>query len=835
MSDQDENPMEAFVLAYRNDPVLFVREILGVEPQSYQAEFLQALAAGERKISIRSGHGTGKSTAASWAMLWWLLLRFPNKVVVTAPTSGQLFDALFAELKRWINELPAPLKSMLTVKSDRIELNAAPSEAFISARTSRAETPEALAGVHCFAEGTVDVLTRNGWVALEDVSVSDDVLSKRVGEQTAHWEHPVEVIRKPYAGPMHSYKNRFIQYCVTPNHRFEYFKRQCNKTVGGGITERWEHRVGAVSDMPRQKCRIPKTFKMDDGGPLVHCVPEYTSTRYGQPLVTRGGNGDAIRQPHAISIDDWAEFMGWYLAEGFSTDRSSVICQSIQANPVKYARIVSLIQRMGYGPSLSDNQISIGNVQLASYMRSIIAKGAENKSLPAFCFDMPLSAKRRFLDAFRAGDGCGEWEYFTSSPAMADDLQRMILLCGSYATVNFTARKGTLVGGFDDKPASYRNTDYYRVREWKGWGADFAGIDVKNRSVIDFDGHVSCLRMASGMFYVRDRSTKHGFWTHNSEHVMLVVDEASGVPEAVFEAAAGSMSGHSAVTILLSNPTRSSGTFYESQTRLAGTWWTRRWSCVESNLVSTEFVDEMRLRYGEDSNAFRIRVLGEFPLADDDTIIPFHLAQSAMQRDMEPAKAGQIVWGLDVARFGSDKSALAERTGSVWTAVSSWQGLDLMQTVGRVKAQYDGLVPSLRPAEIMVDVIGMGGGVVDRLRELGLPVRGVNVSEAPSMGGTYTNLRSELWFKMRGMLEERTSKLPLNEQLLAELTSIRYSFSSNGKMKAESKDEMKRRGLHSPDIADAVCLTLASDAATAIGGKSTSWSKPLMRNLKGIA
>lgn len=468
MSDHDENPMEAFVLAYHADPVLFVREILGVEPQPYQAEFLQALASGERKISIRSGHGTGKSTAASWAMLWWLLLRFPNKVVVTAPTSGQLFDALFAELKRWINELPAPLKSMLTVKSDRIELNAAPSEAFISARTSRAETPEALAGVH-------------------------------------------------------------------------------------------------------------------------------------------------------------------------------------------------------------------------------------------------------------------------------------------------------------------------------------------------------------------------------SEHVMLVVDEASGVPEPVFEAAAGSMSGHSAVTILLSNPTRSSGTFYESQTRLAGSWWVRRWSCVESNLVSTEFVDEMRLRYGEDSNAFRIRVLGEFPLADDDTIIPFHLAESAMQRDIDPAKVGQIVWGLDVARFGSDKSALAERTGSVWTAVSSWQGLDLMQTVGRVKAQYDGLAPSLRPAEIMVDVIGMGGGVVDRLRELGLPVRGVNVSEAPSMGGTYTNLRSELWFKMRGMLEERTSKLPLNEQLLAELTSIRYSFSSNGKMKAESKDEMKRRGLHSPDIADAVCLTLASDAATAIGGKSTSWSKPLMRNLKGIA
>ena len=264
-------------------------------------------------------------------------------------------------------------------------------------------------------------------------------------------------------------------------------------------------------------------------------------------------------------------------------------------------------------------------------------------------------------------------------------------------------------------------------------------------------------------------------------------------------------------------------------------WWTRRWSCVDSPLVSEEFVDEMRLRYGEDSNAFRIRVLGEFPLADDDTIIPFHLVESAMHRDIETDELATTVWGLDVARFGSDKTALAKKKGNVITEVSSWQGLDLMQTVGRVKAEYDGLPISLRPAEILVDVIGMGGGVVDRLRELGLPVRGINVGESPSMGDTYTNLRAELWFKMRGWLEQRGAKLPKNEQLIAELTSIRYSFVSSGKMKAESKDEMRKRGLASPDLADAVCLTLASDAATAMGGKASKWGQPLRRGLKGIA
>jgi len=464
----EENPLVDFVSTYRDDPVAFVREILGAEPFDYQQALLVDIANGERKISVRSGHGTGKSTTFSWAMLWFAMTRFPFKVVVTAPTSGQLFDALFAELKRWINELPEALRPILDVKNDRVSLIAAPSEGFISARTSRAETPEALAGVH-------------------------------------------------------------------------------------------------------------------------------------------------------------------------------------------------------------------------------------------------------------------------------------------------------------------------------------------------------------------------------SANVMLVVDEASGVPEQVFEAAAGSMSGHSAVTLLASNPTRSSGTFFETQTRLSGSWKCHHWSCIKSPLVSRDFIDEMKLRYGEESNAYRIRVLGEFPLADDDTIVPFHLVDAAVHRDIEPDDHATVIWGLDVARFGSDKTALAKRQGNTITEINSWQGLDLMQTVGRVKAEYDGLPMSIRPSEIMVDVIGMGGGVVDRLRELGLPVRGINVAESPSMKDTYTNLRAELWFKMRGWLEQRGAKLPRNEQLIAELTSIRYSFVSSGKMKAEGKDDMRKRGLASPDLADAVCLTLASDAATALGGKASTWGKPLRRNLKGVA
>ena len=142
------NPFVAFLKKYRNDPVKFVREVLKVEPDPWQAELLNKVATGQRKISVRAGHGVGKSAAASWTIVWYFLTKHPCKIVLTAPTSSQLFDALFSEVKSWIRKLPEALQTLLEVTSDRVVLLAAPQDAFISCRTARAETPEAMAGVH---------------------------------------------------------------------------------------------------------------------------------------------------------------------------------------------------------------------------------------------------------------------------------------------------------------------------------------------------------------------------------------------------------------------------------------------------------------------------------------------------------------------------------------------------------------------------------------------------------------------------------------------------------------------------------------------------------------
>lgn len=345
---------------------------------------------------------------------------------------------------------------------------------------------------------------------------------------------------------------------------------------------------------------------------------------------------------------------------------------------------------------------------------------------------------------------------------------------------------------------------------------------------------------------------------HSDGRVLLIGDESSGIPEAIFEAAAGSMSGHWATTVLTSNPVRTSGMFFDVFHKLRDMWFTvrvcagpavaledREPGIFYSTRVSRDFCQDIGRRYGFDSNAYRVRVLGLFPKADDDTVIPFELVELARQRDVIAPPSMRPVWGLDVARFGDDASALVVRNRIAVTDVLVWKRIDTMQLTGRVKARWDELQPHARPTSVLVDAIGYGAGVADRLRELGLPCRAINVSENAGAAEKYRNLRSELWFLAREWLATRTSKLPTGndrggedpaEVLSTELVGPRYGYTSTGRLLVESKQDMKHRGLPSPNTADAFCLTFAEEPATLVhGGRwASNWNEPITRKLGGI-
>jgi phage terminase large subunit len=325
----------------------------------------------------------------------------------------------------------------------------------------------------------------------------------------------------------------------------------------------------------------------------------------------------------------------------------------------------------------------------------------------------------------------------------------------------------------------------------------------------------------------------------HSKSVLLIADEASGVHEAIFEAASGSMSGEEACTLLMGNPVRSSGLFYDCFHKLADQWVLEHVSCMDCPRVSKDYIADMKRRYGERSNAFRVRVLGEFPLADDDTVIPYELVASAQQRDIAmPDLRTPCVWGVDVALFGGDCSTLCKRRGNVVPEpVRVWRNFDTMMLTGAIKAEWDATPAPARPVLIVIDALNMGRGVADRLRELGLPVRALNVSESAATKDKFANLRAELWWSAKEWLASLSVQLPKDPELAEQLVKPKYHFRSNGKIQIESKEDMKSRGHESPDVADAFVMTFAKDAAVmAFGGgaNALSWDKPLKRNIKGV-
>jgi hypothetical protein len=315
---------------------------------------------------------------------------------------------------------------------------------------------------------------------------------------------------------------------------------------------------------------------------------------------------------------------------------------------------------------------------------------------------------------------------------------------------------------------------------------------------------------------------------------LVLVDEAAGVDDLLFESISGSMARGGSVMVLTGNPNRNTGYFHATHTSLAHKWYTMHVNSEDVPSVSRDWIEEMRLKWGRYSNAYRIHVLGEFPTADSDTVIPRELIVAASNRDVALTTSSPEVWGLDVARFGDDKTVLTRRQGNTVHAQTIWRNMDTMQVALNVKNEYDMLGSAHRPEVVLVDSIGLGAGVVDRLRELKLPVRGINVSEAPAAKEHYKSLKEELWDRARIWFEQRDCKIPQDSILIEELAKVRKEFLPNGKLKIEGKKELRNRGEQSPDQADSFILTFAVDPARAFYGSKFSVGKAIKRGIRGI-
>lgn len=333
----------------------------------------------------------------------------------------------------------------------------------------------------------------------------------------------------------------------------------------------------------------------------------------------------------------------------------------------------------------------------------------------------------------------------------------------------------------------------------------------------------------------------------HEKNMLFIVDEASGVADPIMEAILGTLSGANNKLLMCGNPTRTSGVFYDAFHADCALYAFRTVSSRASRRTNKDNIQSLIRKYGEKSNVVRVRVDGEFPLQEDDVFIQLEWITGSIQTEMtdQTAKAlgcyqddagrkihdisgvKRIEIGCDVARFGDDKTCIGYRVNEVAKYYKKYHGKDTTATAGNISALYLDLKQRFRwtgRIPVKVDDGGVGGGTVDQLRAMKrahpdtydtmdiIPVNfGVPIRRHIYYYDTTTFMMSVLRDLIQPFDDQGTPKapeliLPDDADLIAQLSSRKYSFVSGGKQKVESKKEMKERGLPSPDEADCMLL-----------------------------
>ena len=300
----------------------------------------------------------------------------------------------------------------------------------------------------------------------------------------------------------------------------------------------------------------------------------------------------------------------------------------------------------------------------------------------------------------------------------------------------------------------------------------------------------------------------------HAESLCILADEAKGLDSEVIAGLHGTQTdvGGDRLYFLASVPGGPSGPFHDGFRKGSKLWKTFHTSALDSSLVSPDWIAERREEWGSESPLFISRVLGEFPEEAEGTLFRLSDLETAVGRTLEAREEAALTFGVDVARFGSDKSAVAVWSGYELLSITTKQGMDVMEVASWIASEIN----RQRPRRVRVDEIGIGAGVVDRLRQLGHEVEAISVSRSASKPELYANSRAELFWKFREALEKGEVSLPGDEALLAELSAIRYDFSPSGQIRIERKEEAKKRLGRSPDLADAAVLGFPS-TATEVG------------------
>jgi hypothetical protein len=300
----------------------------------------------------------------------------------------------------------------------------------------------------------------------------------------------------------------------------------------------------------------------------------------------------------------------------------------------------------------------------------------------------------------------------------------------------------------------------------------------------------------------------------HARYILILFDEACGIPEQLWVAALTLMTNENARFLAIGNPDDPGSRF--AQVCKPGSGWnvisipafdTPNFTGepvpdrVAEELVGPGWVEDRRRDWGEGSPLWVSKVLAEFPDVSDEYLITPGMIRTGIETDLPGLDKGR--YGVDVARMGTDRTVVYRNRGGQIRLVSSWGMSDTMQTTGKIKNILDAH-DHLRRPPIVIDVVGLGAGPHDRLREMGYSIVGFSGGERAHRPEKFKNRRAEVYWDFRNNLEAGNIDLdPEDEKLHAQLQSIKWFVDSMGRIQLETKDDMRARGIDSPDYADA--------------------------------
>lgn len=321
------------------------------------------------------------------------------------------------------------------------------------------------------------------------------------------------------------------------------------------------------------------------------------------------------------------------------------------------------------------------------------------------------------------------------------------------------------------------------------------------------------------------------FQGFHEQYVLVVADEAAGISEEIYEGIDGVLSSEHARLLMIGNPTNAGGRFGKAfktpgvakfkisafdtpnfthfgiteDDILSGEWRQKMTDALpHPYLVTPHWVERMSKK-GVNSPFYQCRVLAKFPSQEPDTLIPLDWIDSAVRRNLRDDDPLPVELGVDVARFGTNETVVTLRTGNRAEIIKRFRHIDTMQTAGQVAR----LIQDCNAEVAKIDADGIGAGVYDRLKEQHFPVRAMHSGAKARDDTKFINARAEWWWNLRSRFEEGTIDIEDDDDLISQLSNIKYKLNSQGRIQVESKEDMRKRGVESPDLADSLMLAFA--------------------------